>query len=158
MSVFDRKNALVTAPQGVQSDAEPMDWGDLPEKVNPQMPDAAWSITQESAKLATMHLNAMLQPHIFRHLSRRDQARFITIAMNRAYGSVDGAIRKHLHVNVKAEDREGYNEMSDMSRRAMHDLPELRRRRTGKFNGPAAEEAERVVPLRRASKSNSDGG
>lgn len=101
-----------------------------PEKANPSVPDHVWEKFQALGEVAAKHLESLLTDERFPNLTVKEQMRIIETTFARAYGSVDGSVRRHLHANVNPEDNEGFNALTSMSRRAARQLPEFRRRST----------------------------
>jgi hypothetical protein len=112
----------------------------LPEKANPALPDAVWEKLQNLGVHAVNHLERILTDPRFAHFSIKEQMKVIETTMNRAYGSVDGSVRRHLHVHTDPESEVGFNAMRDLSRVAGKKLPE--------FRSPSVQDAEVVQPRR----------
>lgn len=149
--VFESKSTEVAKISGdFESNAGGSPWGQLPEKVNPQIPDAAWLLMQDAARLAVSHLHYLLQPHMFRKLTPKEQVMMIKLATDRAYGSNDAAIRRTILPPPGVNDVAFSNELHNLSRRASRDLPEFQGKRS------PSEGSERVVPLRRSGRTSTD--
>jgi hypothetical protein len=79
---------------------------------------------QQSGDLAAQHLLNLLSHKRFPNMAVKDQARMIELALSRAYGSPDGAVRKNVHVHI-ADDDKAFNAMTELSKKAHRDLPEF---------------------------------
>lgn len=112
----------------------------LPEKANPALPDHVWQRLQELGDVATLHLQRILMDGNFRKFAIKDQMRVIETTLQRAYGSPDGSVRRHLHVHTDPEGTKGFNALRDMSLKAQRRLPEFR----SPHRGEAIEEAVTV--------------
>lgn len=121
-----------------------------PEKANPSVPDHVWEKFQELGEVAAKHLESLLLDERFPNLTVKEQMRIIETTFARAYGSVDGSVRRNLHMHVNPEDNAGYNALTAMSRRAGRSLPEFRR-----AIGSKSTDAETVEPV--ASHDTIDG-
>lgn len=99
----------------------------VPEKVNPAIPDHIWTQFQNLGGLAAGHLERLLTSEKFKKLPVPEQVRVIELAFSRAYGSIDGAVRRNLHVHVNPEDNGNFNALSEMAQTAQHSLPEFKR-------------------------------
>lgn len=97
-----------------------------PDKANPAIPDHVWDRLQDLGDIATQHLHRLLTDPRFPNLSVKEQMSVINSVMNRSYGSVDGAVRRHIHVTADPEDNRGFNALRDLSKRAQRTLPEFR--------------------------------
>lgn len=101
-----------------------------PEKSNPSVPDHVWEEFQKLGEVAAKHLRDLLTDERFPNLTVKEQMRIIETTFARAYGSVDGSVRRNLHMHVNPEDNAGFNALTSLSRRASRQLPEFRRRVT----------------------------
>jgi hypothetical protein len=106
-----------------------------PEKANPALPDHIWDRFQDAGEAATAHLERLLSDPRFAHFEVKDQMRIIETTFQRAYGSPDGSVRRHLHVHANPEDNEGFNALRELSRQAQKSLPEFRRPMSEDVNG-----------------------
>lgn len=97
-----------------------------PDKANPAIPDHIWDRFQNLGEVATEHLARLLTDPRFPNFAVKEQMRIIETTFARAYGSVDGSVRRHLHAHVNPEDDKGFNVLSDISKRAHRRLPEFR--------------------------------
>lgn len=120
-----------------------------PDKANPAIPDHIWERFQDMGEMAAEHLANLLKDERFPFFPIKDQMKIIDTTFQRAYGSPDGSVRRHLHMNADPEDEKGFNALRDMSRRAQRDYPE--------FRSPHSREAidAETLPSRRRP---SDGG
>jgi hypothetical protein len=98
-----------------------------PERANPAVPEHVWQKFQELGEVAAKHLESLLTDERFPNLQVKEQMRIIETTFARAYGSVDGSVRRNINVNVNPEDSESFNALTSMSRRASRQLPEFRR-------------------------------
>lgn len=101
----------------------------VPGKSNPSVPDHVWSILQQAGDIASQHLLNLLADKRFPALPVKEQARIIELALTRAYGSPDGAVRRNLHLHGKiGEDDDGdkgVNSMQELARKVHRRLPEF---------------------------------
>lgn len=58
------------------------------------IPKHVWAIMRENGELATKQLNSLLRSPKFPRLSASDQAKLITLAQNRAYGTPQSGVAK----------------------------------------------------------------
>jgi hypothetical protein len=91
------------------------------------VPEHVWQKFQELGEVAAKHLESLLTDERFPNLQVKEQMRIIETTFARAYGSVDGSVRRNINVNVNPEDSESFNALTSMSRRASRQLPEFRR-------------------------------
>lgn len=99
---------------------------ELPEKVNPAIPDQVWERLQQLGDVASQHLMRLLLDPRFPNFDLKDQMKVIDTVFNRVYGSTDGSVRKNLHVHVDPESKAGFNMMRELSEHATSSLPEMR--------------------------------
>lgn len=98
-----------------------------PDKANPAIPDHVWERFQDLGEVAAKHLARLLQDPKFEFFSIKDQMKIIDATFQRAYGSPDGSVRRHLHMHADdPEANKGFNVLRDMSKRAQRKLPEFR--------------------------------
>lgn len=120
---------------------------EVPEKANPALPDHVWERLQALGDVATLHLQRLLSDENFSKFSVKDQMRVIETTLQRAYGSPDGSVRRHLHVHTDPEGTKGFNALRDMSLKAQRRLPEFR----SPHRGERIEEAV-TVPVKQRSQ------
>ena len=98
----------------------------LPAKPSELIPDHVWVKLQDSGDTAVNHLTRILTDKKFHLFPLKDQAKFIDMAMNRAYGSADVAIRKSINVNVHVdpESEQGVNALAQLAKSVGRSLPE----------------------------------
>lgn len=96
----------------------------LPDKLNPSIPDDVWEQIQETASKASERLNKLIvDDEQFSTLTRKEQLGAIALAQARAYGSMDGGVRK-TQVTKEEENIRG-NAMTELARKAHRQLPEF---------------------------------
>lgn len=101
----------------------------MPSRANPAIPDEVWERLQQAGDIASQRLLQLLEDERFPFLSIKEQTRLIELALNRAYGAVDGSIRRAQQAAVDPEEGKGYNTLGALSRAAGRSLPEFKGRR-----------------------------
>lgn len=97
-----------------------------PSKSNPSLPDQVWDQLQDMGQTAVNHLERLLHDKKFEKLAVKEQMRVIETTLARAYGAVDGGVRRNLHVHMDPGNEKGYNALAELSNRAVRTLPEFK--------------------------------
>lgn len=71
-----------------------------------RVPQHVWAVLQAAGEEAAAKLLALLRSPSFDRLSVRDQARLMTLAMDRAYGKADGGLKRSVKVHLSADGQD----------------------------------------------------